>query len=185
MIFRLYKEKPLWGISNIKNKLFDRLRGKYVSIKFRTGKNLYVEGKVRLDCPNITFGENDTIAPNVRIFGKGKVMIGNNVVIGDSTVICCDELVEIGDDTMIAAQCYITDCNHGMHLGKGTMRTQKLSVKKCKIHNDVWIGAGCKILAGSEIKGGGVIGAGTIVYGNIQNNVITHHNRELISKKRM
>ena len=76
-----------------------------------------VLGKVYLNNPNIRFGSNVTLYPNVHIFGQGRVTLEDNVSIGDGTIICAAEDITIGKNTMIAAQCYIIDCNHGMHLG--------------------------------------------------------------------
>lgn len=83
----------------------------------------------------------------------GNVTIEDNVSIGDGTIICAAKDIVIGKNTMIAAQCYIIDCNHGMHVGV-CMCEQPLSVHPTKIGEDVWLGCGCKILAGSEIFDG-------------------------------
>ncbi len=175
----LYIKNPIWGISNIKNKFFDSARGRLQSIKYKSGKSLHVENGVRLDCPDIVFGKNDTLSINVRIFGKGKVEIGDNVVIGEGSVICSDEYVKIGNDSMIAAHCYITDCNHGMARNGVKMREQKLRVKKCVIGDNVWVAANCLILPGSVINNGVVVGANSVVDGLIEENTIVFGNREL------
>lgn len=85
---------------------------------------------------NIIFGNNVTLYPNVHIFGSGKVTIIDNVSIGDGTIICLAEDIVIGRNTMIAAQCYIIDCNHGMHVGN-YMYEQPLSIQPSKIGEDV------------------------------------------------
>lgn len=184
MKFELYLKKPFWGLANIKNKINDKIRGICQSIKYGSGKKLHVEGGVRLDCPNIYFGKNDTLSANVKIFGKGRVVIGDNVVIGESTVICSDLKVEIGNDSMIAAHCYITDCNHGIRANSGLMREQQRSVKECEIENDVWIGAGCMILAGSHVKEGTVVGANTVINKDVPENKVIFSDRTVQMEER-
>lgn len=119
----------------------------------------------------------------VHIFGPGKVTLEDNVSIGDGTIICAAQDIVIGKNTMIAAQCYIIDCNHGMHMGKN-MREQPLSVHPTKIGEDVWLGCGCKILAGAEISDGAVIGAGTVISGKVEENTICFTKREYCEKAR-
>lgn len=133
---------------------------------------------------NIIFGDNVTLYPNVHIFGSGKVTIMDNVSIGDGTIICAVEDIVIGRNTMIAAQCYIIDCNHGMHVGN-YMCGQPLSIHPTKIGEDIWLGCGCKILAGSGISDGAVIGAGTVISGKVEKNKIYFAKREYCDKERM
>lgn len=180
----LYIKRPLWGISTLKNKFCDRTRGFFQSIKYDSGKRLNIEGGVRLDCPNIIFGQNDTISSNAKIFGRGTVIIGDNVVIGEASVICCDSKITIGNNSMIAAQCYVTDCNHGIRLNAGVMREQKLSVKTCVIEDNVWIGAGSMILAGSHIRSGTVVGANTVITNEIAENLVVYSNRHIEMEER-
>ena len=72
---------------------------------------------------------------------------------------------------MIAAQCYIIDTDHGIRANE-LMRNQKNTVAPIVIGNDVWIAAGCKILKGSHIQDGAVIGAASLVKGEIPRNSI-------------
>lgn len=80
--------------------------------------------------------------------------------------------VEIGDNTSIAANCYIIDSNHGIEKGK-LIREQKSAVKgPVVIGEDVWLGAGVKVLSGVHIGNGAVIGAGAVVNSDIPENAV-------------
>lgn len=72
---------------------------------------------------------------------------------------------------MIAAQCYIIDTDHGIHSGE-LIRNQKNTSAPVFIGEDVWIAAGCKILKGSYIEDGAIIGAMSLVKGRIESNSI-------------
>lgn len=137
-----------------------------------------IKGRVYLDAPNIVFGDNVEISPNVHIFGPGKVIIGDNVVIGDGAVICSAEYVEIGNDVMIAAHCYIIDCNHGMRLGS-PMNQQPMSIKPVCIKNDCWLGCGAAVLKGVVIGQGTVIGAHVVVSSETSKNNIVMSDQKL------
>lgn len=117
---------------------------------------------------NITLGKNVTIYPNVMFFGDGNIDIGNNVVIGNGTIIYASKLggVTIRDNTIIAAQCYIIDCDHGMNRNK-LIRDQINEVSPITIEEDCWIATQCSILKGTLIKKGAVIGANSLVKGEI------------------
>lgn len=135
--------------------------------------NVNIIGKITLINPNIKVGKNVVIYPDVMLFGDGIIEIGDNVDIGNGTIIYAskDGGVKIGSNTMIAAQTYIIDCDHGVELGK-LMREQANTVKPVVIGEDVWIAAGCKILKGSKIGNGAVIGAASVVKGEIADNAV-------------
>lgn len=76
--------------------------------------------------------------------------------------------VSIGDDVMVAGFCYITDSNHGMKLGKGLLREQAPAAKPIVIENDVWLGQGVTVLGGSHIHSGAVVGAQSLVNGEVE-----------------
>lgn len=108
-----------WFMKRLTEKCVGLLKYIKLSIIYHPAGFVHVLGKVYLNNPNIKFGHNVTLYPNVHIFGLGKVTLEDNVSIGDGTVICAAQDIVVGKNTMIAAQCYIIDCNHGMHLGGG------------------------------------------------------------------
>ena len=67
---------------------------------------------------------------------------------------------------VIAAQSYIIDCDHGT-LRHDLIRCQPMVVAPVHIRRDVWIGAGAKVLKGSYISDGAVIGAQSLVKGRV------------------
>lgn len=79
--------------------------------------------------------------------------------------------VKIGANSMIAAQCYIIDTDHGIKSGE-LISKQKNTVSPVVIGEGVWIAAGAKILKGSVIRDGAVIGAQGVVKGEIPENAI-------------
>ena len=79
--------------------------------------------------------------------------------------------VIIGNNTHIAAQCYIIDMDHGIAVDE-LIDKQENVVEKITIGNDVWIAAGAKILRGSFLADHSVIGANAVVKGNIPTNAI-------------
>ena len=162
--------------------LFDRLNNK---IKRNYRKRLFkamigcnhndfsIVGDVTVINKNIKLGHNVTIYPNVMFWGDGEIVIGDNVDIGNGTVIYASKSggVTIGNNTNIAAQCYIIDMDHGIKEGE-LICNQENTVEEVTIGSDCWIAAGCKVLKGSHIKDGTVIGALSLVKGEIPENAI-------------
>lgn len=79
--------------------------------------------------------------------------------------------VHIGENSLIAAQSYIIDCDHGIEKDK-LIQKQKNTVEKIYIGKDVWLGANVTILKGAYIEDGAIIGAKSLVKGKIEKNVI-------------
>lgn len=50
-------------------------------------KSLYVVGDYTLINRNVTIGQNVVIYPNVMFFGQGPIVIGDNVNIGNGTIL--------------------------------------------------------------------------------------------------
>lgn len=162
--------------------LFDRVKNKvcrsYRKYVFRkrihcAHGDFSMVGNVTLINTNIQLGRNVTIYPNVMFFGDGPIVIGDNVNIGNNTIIYASRSggVTIGNDTMIAAHCYIIDMDHGMIQGK-LMREQANTVEPVTIGSDVWFGNNVTVLKGSNVGDGAVIGAKAMVKGIITENAV-------------
>ncbi len=130
-------------------------------------------GDVTLINTNLHIGHNVTIYPGVMFWGDGDIIIGDNVNIGNNTIIYASKNggVSIGNNTNIAAQCYIIDMDHGIE-GGVLIHNQPNSVVQIKIGEDCWLGANVTVLKGSTIEDGAVVGAKALVKGIIPYNAI-------------
>ncbi len=78
-------------------------------------------------------------------------------------MIVCQERIEIGKNTMIAAYCYIVDADHGFDDANAPIREQGLRVRPVRIGNDVWIGTHSIILRGVTIGDGAIVAANSVI----------------------
>lgn len=86
-------------------------------------------------------------------------------------MITAKNLIRFGDNVLIGAYVQIIDHNHGVKVGK-IIRDQSAEIGEVVIGNDVWIGAGAKVLMNCHIGDGAVIGANAVVTGDIPPNAI-------------
>ena len=120
-------------------------------------------GGVNLWCDNVSLGNFVNVYPNTTFWGPGKITVGNHVEIGIGSVLYASSHVEIGNNVAIAAQCYIIDSNHGIEKNELIMNQVSKIKGPVVIEDDVWLGAGCKVLSGVHIGKGAVIGANSVV----------------------
>lgn len=113
---------------------------------------------------------NNCVIQNYSVFvltkPDPKVIIGNNVVIGRNNIISSKSLIKIGNDTIIGPFVQIIDSGHGYSKGN-LIRKQDAPIKDVIIGDDVWIGSGARILKGVNIGNGAVVGANSVVTGDI------------------
>lgn len=148
-----------------KNKLYRKMGKK--------AKNVSVKGKLSFENGSVEIGENCILYPDVSFAGNGKIQIGNNCKIGSHVILYANKNggVSIGDNTIIAAQTYIIDSNHGTDAGE-LIQKQPLQASKVTIGSDCWIGADVTIIKGAVIEDGAVIGAKSLVNSRIEKNGI-------------
>ena len=103
---------------------------------------------------------------------KEKILIGEGTYINRYTIIDAHSSVEIGQNCMIGPHCYITDGDHNKD-PDNLIKNQPITSSLVKIENNVWIGAGVKILKGVNIGSGAVIGAGSVVTKSINPNTVS------------
>jgi acetyltransferase-like isoleucine patch superfamily enzyme len=102
----------------------------------------------------------------IKTFG-GTVIINQNTFLGEYVIIYGHGSVEIGENTLIAMHTCIVSSNHTIPAQNELIRSNPDILLPVKIGSDVWVGAGCKILGGVTIGNGCVIGAGSIVTGDL------------------
>lgn len=135
-----------------------RIRGrKYISIKkgFTTGYNCRIDA----------FNFNNIKGP--------LLIIGQDVQINDFVHIAAISKIVIEDNVLIASKVFITDHNHGNYTGDqqdsplSIPNSRELYSKPVHIQRNVWIGEFVCILPGVTIGEGTIIGAMSVVTGDI------------------
>lgn len=86
-------------------------------------------------------------------------------------MITCKNLVRIGDNVIMDAYVLVIGHNHGIKAGQ-PIGNQPAEIGEVVIGDDVWIGAGAKILNGCHIGDGAVIGSNAVVTSDIPANAI-------------
>lgn len=140
--------------------------------RIRMGDNVVVERGVMLwidtDASYITIGDDSYLSSYciLKTF-DGWIKIGNNCTVNNYAILYGHGGLEIGDNVRIASQVVIIPMNHIYEDPDTPIWKQGIKAKGIKIEDDVWIGAGAKILDGVTIGKGSVIGAGAVVTDDI------------------
>lgn len=117
-------------------------------------------------------GDNVKIGTNVQILGWDKLSIGTNVSIHSNCYIDANGEIEIGDNISIAHNSTILSTNHDWNDVILPIKYNPITYGKVKIFNDVWVGCGCRVLAGVKINRRSIIAAGAVVNKDVRTNSI-------------
>lgn len=110
---------------------------------------------------------------------NGKISIGHYCLISPGTNIVSAQSIIIADNCMIAADCYITDCDwHGIY---NRIRPFRCSAPT-QLHENVWLGHGVKVGKGVTIGENSVVAAGSVVVKDVPANVIVGGNPAKVIK---
>jgi len=139
------------------------------------GDNVAVDDGVQLDARScgqhgFRIGDGALISRGCIISGKdGPLSIGPRANIGAGCVMYASTRLEIGADTMLAAQCYV---GGGAYRVYGRldlpMAEQPESCLGVVIEDDCWLGAGAIVVDGVRIGRGSVVGAGAVVTRDVE-----------------
>lgn len=119
-----------------------------------------------------TCGSNVSIHENVFMTGFQNLHIGENVSIHPMCYIDATGSIFIGDNVSIAHSSTILSSEHTWFDSDLPIKYNKLILKKTIISEDVWIGCGVRILAGTLINKHAIIAAGAVVKMEVPTNVI-------------
>lgn len=115
-----------------------------------TGNRVSLEGGVYLKA----------VADEARLVLDDFVFVGMGVEIDVSTA------VRIGEHSLLAPGCFITDHVHRTAAG-ALIDSQGCEARQVNIGRDVWLGARCIVLPGVTIGDGAVVGAGAVVTADV------------------
>jgi virginiamycin A acetyltransferase len=101
--------------------------------------------------------------------GRGDMIVGDHVFINSGCVFYTGNGITIGNYVAIAANCTFAPVNHFYKEKSRLIVEQGFAVGKggILIEDDVWIGANCVMLDGAILRRGCVVGAGSVVRGEL------------------
>lgn len=101
--------------------------------------------------------------------GTGDLVIGPDSVVNSGCVLYTGNGIRIGKGVAIAANCTFAPTNHEFRDRTIPIREQGFRPSKggIVVEDDVWIAANCVLLDGAILRHGCVIGAGSVVRGEI------------------
>lgn len=120
-----------------------------------------------------SLGENSVIDSFVKVKftgGIGDIIIGDYCYINSGCVFYSGNGIKLEDKVSIAANCVFAPVNHAYADHNLQIREQGFLPSKggIIIEEDVWIGSGCVILDGSIIRKGTIVGAMSLVRGELK-----------------
>ena len=112
----------------------------------------------------IAIGSNCHFGRNLFIWVKrgAEFTLGDNCVFGGDSYIRISCAFRMEDHCSMAEHGSIRDANHGIAAGEDFMDQPSFHAP-ITVGRDVWIGAGCRILAGATLPDGCIIGANSVV----------------------
>jgi acetyltransferase-like isoleucine patch superfamily enzyme len=157
----------------IKIKIFSlfKIVSKYNAIIYFKSNNLQIGKNVSL----IGIGTKVKIGKDINIYNNcvfefgsnSQLLIGDSVIFSYGCVLCVNKSIIIGNNVQIGEYTSIRDTTHDYSEFGVPMKYNKDISSDIIIGNNVWIGRGCIIMPGSVIEDGVVIGANSVVKGNI------------------
>jgi acetyltransferase-like isoleucine patch superfamily enzyme len=107
------------------------------------------------------------VSPAHELGDRSVVTIGDRCLIGKGTGIVGHEAIEIGDDVFTGHNVYITDASHGYEDPDTPIGRQFGDPRPVRIGAGSWLGHGTIVLPGSCIGRHVVVGAGSVVTGEL------------------
>ncbi len=115
---------------------------------------------------SVGYGPDDTNLPALGL------VIGDRCVIGAGAVLTAHEGIEIGDDVWFGNDVFVSDSGHGYQQPDVPIGNQLGTHSRVRIGDGSWIGHGAVILPGTTIGRNVVVGAGSVVRGDIPDHAV-------------
>lgn len=144
---------------------------------FRKSRN--ISGKIGIGIRYILLksvakscGDNVAIKEYVIINNPQELSLGNNISIHPFCYIESLGGITIGNDVSIAHNTSILSVNHTWEDKSQPIKYNEIKKSPVTLEDDVWVGCGCRIMAGTTVHRHSVIAAGAVVTKDIDSNTV-------------
>ncbi|MEB6425292.1 acyltransferase [Citrobacter freundii] len=154
----------------------------FYSIFMRSkGRGFELDKPLKFTFSVVSVGDNVRIGPHGRIEGVNEyngsvftphIIIEDNVTFEQRCHITAGGILTIGSGTTVSFDVMITDIDHLYGDVNTPIIKQSIVVKKTAIGKNCFLGAGCKIQAGTILGDNCIVGAGAIVRGKYENGSV-------------
>lgn len=104
---------------------------------------------------------------------RGDLRVGARTVLGTHSQVVSTNGCRIGADVNTGPQCYLGGSRHGIaRNGVPMMEQETCSRGPLVIGDDVWLGAGVRVMEGVRVGRGAVVGAGAVVTRDVPENAV-------------
>lgn len=117
-------------------------------------------------------GDNVSIYEGVYLKGLSNIIIGSNVSIHSMCYIDGTGGLTIGDEVSIAHASTIMTTSHTYNDATIPIKYNNATETPVILDNDIWVGAGCRILGGVTIGKRSIIAAGAVINKTVEPNSI-------------
>jgi acetyltransferase-like isoleucine patch superfamily enzyme len=148
-----------------------RLRSALGSGRFSIGEKAKcpLTARLRFKRGTVEIGRRATIHTGAIIDAQGgSIKIGDHFSLNPYSILYGSGGIQIGSFVRIAAHAVIVSFEHNYQDPEVPITWQGITRKPVIVEDDVWIGAGAKVLAGAHISRGCVIAANAVVKGKTE-----------------
>ena len=119
----------------------------------------------------VKIGKGSALHMGIRFYNPRNIVIGEDSIIGEGTVLDGREKIIIGSHVDIASEVMIYNAEHDVN-AQHFAAVESITIEPVIIEDYVFIGARAIILPGVTIKRGAVVGAGGVVTKDVEENII-------------
>ena len=133
------------------------------------GNNVVIDDNCVLDAKggddnSITIGNGVFVGRNTILYCfDGDIVVGDNTTISFNCDVFSANLVKIGESVQMAAYTFLNGGTHNFDRTDIPILKQERSGKGITVGDNVWVGAGAKVLDGIAIGKDAIVGAGSVV----------------------